>query len=77
MGCLYSSPGILAERIYLYFAKDLTQGPTHPDDGEFVGEPCGCPTRTWWTRPGRGRSRTGKTLVGILKASFLLDAGQG
>ncbi len=25
----------------------------------------------------RGRSRTGKTLVGILKASFLLDAGQG
>ena len=36
MGCIYSSPGILAERIYLYFAKDLTQGPTHPDDGEFV-----------------------------------------
>ena len=36
MGCLYSSPGILAERIYLYFAKNLTQGPTHPDDGEYA-----------------------------------------
>ena len=38
MGVSYSSPGILAERIYLYFAKDLKQGPTQPDDGEFVGD---------------------------------------
>lgn len=76
MGCLYSSPGILAERIYLYFAKDLTQGPTHPDDGEFV--------ETVWLhyqdlvdKARRGEIKDGKTLVGILKASFLLDAGQG
>ena len=56
MGCIYSSPGILAERIYLYFAKDLTQGPTHPDDGEF---------------------KDGKTLAGLLKASFRLDGARG
>ena len=76
MGCLYSSPGILAERIYLYFAKDLTQGPTHPDDGEFV-EAVWLPYQDLVDKARRGEIKDGKTLVGILKASFLLDAGQG
>ena len=76
MGCLYSSPGILAERIYLYFAKDLTQGPTHPDDGEFV-ETVWLPYQDLVDKARRGEIKDGKTLVGILKASFLLYAGQG
>ena len=76
MGCLYSSPGILAERIYLYFAKDLTQGPTHPDDGEFV-ETVWLPYQDLVDKARRGEIKDGKTRVGILKASFLLDAGQG
>ena len=76
MGCLYSSPGILAERIYLYFAKDLTQGPTHPDDGEFV-ETVWLPYQDLVDKARRGEIKDGKTLAGILKASFLLDAGQG
>ena len=76
MGCLYSSPGILAERIYLYFAKDLTQGPTHPDDGEVV-ETVWLPYQDLVDKARRGEIKDGKTLVGILKASFLLDAGQG
>ena len=76
MGCLYSSPGILAERIYLYFAKNLTQGPTHPDDGEFV-ETVWLPYQDLVDKARRGEIKDGKTLVGILKASFLLDAGQG
>lgn len=76
MGCLCSSPGILAERIYLYFAKDLTQGPTHPDDGEFV-ETVWLPYQDLVDKARRGEIKDGKTLVGILKASFLLDAGQG
>lgn len=76
MGCLYSSPGILAERICLYFAKDLTQGPTHPDDGEFV-ETVWLPYQDLVDKARRGEIKDGKTLVGILKASFLLDAGQG
>ncbi len=59
MGCLYSSPGILAERIYLYFAKDLTQGPTHPDDGEFV-ETVWLPYQDLVDKARRGRSRTGR-----------------
>lgn len=76
MGGLYSSPGILAERIYLYFAKDLTQGPTHPDDGEFV-ETVWLPYQDLVDKARRGEIKDGKTLAGILKASFLLDAGQG
>lgn len=76
MGCLYSSPGILAERIYLYFAKNLTQGPTHPDDGEFV-ETVWLPYQDLVDKTRRGEIKDGKTLAGILKASFLLDAGQG
>ena len=76
MGCLYSSPGILAERIYLYFAKDLTQGPPHPADGEFV-ETVWLPYQDLVDKARRGEIKDGKTLVGILKASFLLDAGQG
>ena len=76
MGCLYSSPGILAERIYLYFAKDLTQGPTHPDDGEFV-ETVWLPYQDLVDKARRGEIKDGKALVGILKASFRLDAGQG
>ena len=76
MGCLYSSPGILAERIYLYFAKNLSQGPTHPDDGEFV-ETVWLPYQDLVDKARRGEIKDGKTLVGILKASFLLDAGQG
>ena len=76
MGCLYSSPGILAERIYLYFAKNLTQGPTHPDDGVFV-ETVWLPYQDLVDKARRGEIKDGKTLAGILKASFLLDAGQG
>ena len=76
MGCIYSSPGILAERIYLYFAKDLTQGPTHPDDGEFV-ETVWIPYDQLMDMARRGEIKDGKTLAGLLKASFRLDGARG
>ena len=71
MGVSYSSPGILAERIYLYFAKDLKQGPTQPDDGEFV-ETVWIPYPELIDMARRGEIVDGKTLAGLLKASFLL-----
>lgn len=71
MGVSYSSPGILAERIYLYFAKDLKQGPTQPDDGEFV-ETVWIPYQELMDMARRGEIVDGKTLAGLLKASFLL-----
>ena len=71
MGVSYSSPGILAERIYLYFAKDLKQGPAQPDDGEFV-ETVWIPYPELMDMARRGEIVDGKTLAGLLKASFLL-----
>ncbi|MDY3013800.1 MAG: NUDIX hydrolase [Evtepia sp.] len=72
MGCSYSSPGIFAEKIYLFFAEDLKQGPVHPDDGEFV-ETVKIPFSELMDMVRRGEIRDGKSLAGILKASLLLE----
>lgn len=75
MGCSYSSPGILSERIYLYFAKDLVQGEAKPDEGEFV-ETVWVPYHDLLDLVRQGEIKDGKTMAGILKASFLLDTPQ-
>ncbi len=36
LGFVYPSPGCMTERIHLYIARDLTEGETHPDEGEYV-----------------------------------------
>lgn len=36
LGCIYSSPGILSEKLWIYFADGLKNIGAHPDDGEFV-----------------------------------------
>lgn len=36
LGCLYPSPGIINEKIDLYFACDLIQGENHLDSDEFI-----------------------------------------
>ncbi len=71
MGCIYSSPGIFEEKIHLFFAKDLVQGPVHPDDGEFV-EVVRIPYGELVDMAARGEIKDSKTLAGILKASLLL-----
>ena len=76
MGVSYSSPGIFAEKIYLYFAKDLVPGPVHPDDGEFL-EVVRIPYRELLDMAARGEIKDGKTLAGILKASLLLKENRG
>lgn len=76
MGCSYSSPGILAEKIHLFFAKDLVQGEVHPDDGEFL-EIVRIPYAELLEMAARGEIKDGKTLAGILKASLLLREKQG
>ena len=76
MGCSYSSPGILAEKIHLYFARDLVQGHVHPDDGEFL-EVIRVPYDQLMDMVARGEIKDGKTLAGILKASLLLKESKG
>ena len=63
LGSFASSPGILAERIHLFF------------DGEFV-ETLWVPYQDLLDMARRGEIQDGKTLAGILKASFLLEAPQ-
>ncbi len=72
MGYSYSSPGILGERIHLFFATDLQQGDPHPDDGEFV-EVIRVPYSELLDMVRRGEIKDGKTLAGILKASYLME----
>lgn len=73
MGCSFSSPGIMEEKIHLFFAEDLTQGETHPDDGEFL-EVIRVPYEELLDMARRGEIKDGKSLAGIFKASLLLEA---
>ena len=75
LGSIASSPGILAERIHIFFARDLVQGEARPDDGEFV-ETLWVPYQDLLDMARRGEIQDGKTFAGILKASFLLEAPQ-
>lgn len=76
MGVSYSSPGILSERIYHYFAKDLTQGQARPDDGEFV-ETLWVPYRQLLDLAARGEIKDSKTLAALLKVSLRPDMPKG
>lgn len=71
LGVSYSSPGIFAEKIYLYLARDLKPGPVHPDDGEFL-EVLRVPYNELMDMVERGEIKDSKTMVAILKASLAL-----
>lgn len=62
-----STPGFCNERIHLYLAEGLTQGESHPDEGEFVSV-CRVSLREALTRVMDGTIRDGKTISGILMA---------
>ena len=72
MGVSFSSPGIMEEKIYYFFATDLVQGPTHPDDGEFL-EVVRVPYEELLEMARKGEIKDAKTLVAILKASMVLE----
>lgn len=75
MGESFSSPGIFAEKIHLFFASDLVRGNGHPDDGEFL-EVLQVPYDQVLDMVRRGEIKDGKTLAGILKASLLMQEGK-
>ena len=64
--------GIFAEKIHLFFARDLVRGNGHPDDGEFL-EVLQVPYDQVLDMVRRGEIKDGKTLAGILKASLLMQ----
>lgn len=72
MGKLILSPGCLGEELYLFLARGLTMGPTHPDEDEFLTLER-IPFDEMVHRCVSGEIDDGKTVAGILKAKALLD----
>lgn len=72
LGCSYSSPGIFAEKIHLYLARKLQQGEAHPEEGEFL-EVLRIPLEKLLNMVSENRIMDAKTMVGLLKASLLLQ----
>ena len=71
MGELIPSPGCYAERLYLFMARGLTMGDTHPDADEFLTV-----SRVPFTELSQaclsGEIQDAKTVVAVLKAKAML-----
>lgn len=71
LGVVYPSPGYCAEKIYIYFATDLSAGENKLDDGEFL-ECELIPIDTAVDMVMSGEIRDSKTQIAILKADKML-----
>ena len=71
LGCIYVSPGISTEKLYLYLATGLHQGQAHPDPNEFLDVEK-MPLRELADMAMDGTIHDAKTVVGALKALALL-----
>ena len=71
IGEFYSSPAILDEVIYMYYARGLTMGSTDPDDDEFI-ESIRVPLADMVKMIADGDIRDAKTQTAVLKTALLL-----
>ena len=72
LGVLYPSPGISAEVLHMYLARDLRQGEAHPDEDEFLqGERV--PLETLLEQVMDGTLVDAKTVALVLKAARFLQ----
>ena len=72
MGKLLASPGCYSETLYLYLARGLTFGETHPDEDEFL-EAQRIPFDDLVHRCMDGEIEDAKTVAAVLKAKVLLN----
>ena len=72
LGCFYSSPALLDERIHMYFAEDLSFGQTDPDDDEFV-ETVRIPLSELVDMVMRGEIPDLKTQAAVMRVAYLLS----
>lgn len=72
LGCMYTSPGITQEVLYLYLARGLTYGEVHPDEDEFL-EIARVPFDDLLEQVMAGEIRDGKTVTAVLKTKLLLQ----
>ena len=71
MGSMCTSPGYSTERLYLYLARGLHRGESHPDEGEFLNVER-YPLSELVEMVMRNEIDDGKTVAAILKAEKLL-----
>ena len=72
LGCFYSSPALMNEKIHMYFAEDLTFGETDPDDDEFV-ETVRIPLHELVDMVMRGEIPDIKTQAAVMRVAYLLS----
>lgn len=72
LGSVVSSPGFCDEELFLYLARDLKRGRSHPDEDEFL-EVSWVPMDTLVKRIMDGTVTDGKTVAGVLKAKLWLE----
>lgn len=72
IGELYSSPAILDEVIYMYYAKGLSFGETDPDDDEFI-EAERVPLAEMIKKITSGEICDAKTQAAVLKTAIILE----
>lgn len=72
LGTVYPSPGFCHEMLYLYLARNLTYGPCHPDEDEFL-EVVRIPFERMAEQVMNGQLRDGKTVTAVLKTKILLN----
>lgn len=70
LGFIYTSPGFSTEKLYLYLARELTQGEAHPDPNEFLDVEKR-PLEELLEMTMRGEIADGKTAIAVLKAAKL------
>ncbi len=74
LGFFWPTVGYCTERIHMYLATGLHPATMHLDEDEFL-EPYRIPLEELAARCLSGEIRDAKTVIGILKAKALLDAG--
>ena len=72
LGCLYLSPGYSTEVLHMYLARDLKEGDSQPEDGEFL-EAERVPFTRLLEQVMSGEIVDAKTVALVLKVRQLLD----
>jgi len=72
LGFFYSTPGFCTEKIYLYFARQLTPGVAQPDANELVQTEL-VPFTQLIDQIQRGEILDGKTIIGLLRVQQIIS----
>ena len=72
LGVAYPSPGYVNEKLYLYMAKELSQGVANPDEDEFLNV-IKMPFSQLFQMVMTDEIHDAKTVIAALKAKFLIE----